>query len=64
MKKIALVAFLLLPVLTLILASPVPAHSDVKWPPICQENSLASGDPKYPANQLIVICGSAEFQVG
>jgi pimeloyl-ACP methyl ester carboxylesterase len=56
MKKVALVAFLLLPVLTLILASPVPAHSEVTWPPICQENSLASGDPKYPVDQLIVIC--------
>jgi pimeloyl-ACP methyl ester carboxylesterase len=56
MKKISLAAFLLFPVFTLILGSPVPAHSQFTWPPVCQEGSLPSHDPKYPADQLIVIC--------
>ena len=56
MKKIYVAAFLLFPVLTLILGSPVPAHSQFTWPPVCQEGSLPSHDPKNPADQLIVIC--------
>jgi pimeloyl-ACP methyl ester carboxylesterase len=54
MKKIYLAAFLLFCVLTLILASPSPAHA--QWPPVCQQSSLPSHDPKNPADQLIVIC--------
>jgi len=56
MKKIYLAALLLFPVLTLILGSPVPAASQFTWPPVCQEGSLPSHDPKNPADQLIVIC--------
>jgi pimeloyl-ACP methyl ester carboxylesterase len=56
MKNISLAAFLLLPVLTFILGSAVPAHSQFTWPSGCQEASLPSHDPKYPADQLIVIC--------
>jgi pimeloyl-ACP methyl ester carboxylesterase len=56
MKKISLAAFLLFPVLTFILGSPVPARSQFTWPPVCQEGSLPSHDPKNPADQLIVIC--------
>ena len=56
MKKIYLAAFLLFPALTVILGSPVPAHSQFTWPPVCQEGSLPSHDPKNPADQLIVIC--------
>ena len=56
MKKIYLAAFLLFPVLTLILGSPSPAHSQFIWPQICEQGSLPSHDPKNPADQLIVIC--------
>ncbi len=56
MKKIYLAAFLLFPVLTLILGSPSPAHSQFTWPQICEQGSLPSHDPKNPADQLIVIC--------
>jgi len=56
MKKIYLAAFLLFPVLTVILGSTVPAHSQFTWPAVCQEGSLPSHDPKNPADQLIVIC--------
>jgi pimeloyl-ACP methyl ester carboxylesterase len=56
MKKISLVAFLLLPVLTFILGLPVPSRAQFTWPPVCQESSLPSHDPKYPADQSIVIC--------
>ncbi len=58
MKKIYLAAFLLFPVLTVILVSASPAHSQFTWPPICQEGSLPSDDPKNPEDhhQLIVIC--------
>ena len=56
MKKIYLAAFLLFATLTVILGSPVPARSQFTWPPVCQEGSLPSHDPKYPADQLIVIC--------
>jgi len=56
MKKIYLAAFLLLATLTVILGWPVPARSQFTWPPVCQEGSLPSHDPRYPADQLIVIC--------
>ena len=60
MKKIYLAAFLLFPVLilTVILVSASPAYSQFTWPPICQEGSLPSDDPKNPEDhhQLIVIC--------
>jgi hypothetical protein len=56
MRKIYPAAFLLFPVLTLILASPGPAHSLFTWPPDCEQGSLPSHDPKNPEDQLIVIC--------
>ena len=57
MKKLYLAAFLLFSVLTLILGSPFPARSQFTWPPVCQEGSLPSGDPKNPEDhQLTVIC--------
>jgi pimeloyl-ACP methyl ester carboxylesterase len=56
MKKIYLAAFLLFSLLTLILGSPSPAHSQFTWPPGCEQGSLPSHDPKNPSDQLIVIC--------
>ena len=56
MKKIYLAPLLLFAIVTLILGSAVPAASQFTWPPICQEGSLPSHDPKHPADQLIVIC--------
>ena len=56
MKRISLAAILLIPVLTVILGSARPGHSQPIWPPVCQEGSLPSHDPRYPADQLIVIC--------
>jgi len=56
MKKIYLAAFLLFAALTVIFGWPVPARSQFTWPPVCQEGSLPSHDPRYPADQLIVIC--------
>src|SRR5512136_2533562 len=35
---------------------PGKAYAQSPWPPICQESSLPSHDPKYPSDQLIVIC--------
>ena len=43
-------------VLTFILGSSRPAHSQFTWPPGCEQGSLPSHDPKNPADQLIVIC--------
>lgn len=56
MKKIYLAAFLLFSVLTFILGSSRPAHSQFTWPPGCEQGSLPSHDPKNPSDQLIVIC--------
>ena len=56
MKKISLATFLLFPILTLALGRPFPAHAQSPWPAICNESSLPSRDPKYPADQLIIIC--------
>jgi hypothetical protein len=56
MKKFYPAAFLLFAVLTLILGSPSPVHSQFTWPPGCEQGSLPSHDPKNPADQLIVIC--------
>jgi pimeloyl-ACP methyl ester carboxylesterase len=39
-----------------ILGSRVPAYSQSTWPPVCEQGSLPSHDPKNPADQLIVIC--------
>jgi len=38
------------------LGTPVIAHAQPPWPSICQEGSLASHDPQYPNDQLILIC--------
>jgi pimeloyl-ACP methyl ester carboxylesterase len=56
MKRISLAFVLLFPVLPLIFGSPVPAHSQFIWPAVCEEGSLPSNDPKYPADQLVIIC--------
>ena len=56
MKKIYLAAFLLSAVFMLMLGSPPPARAQPVWPPVCEESSLPSHDPKYPADQLIVVC--------
>ena len=56
MKKIYLAAFLLFSVLTLILGSSRPAHSQFTWPPGCEQGLLPRHDPKNPSDQLIVIC--------
>ncbi|HEX2928633.1 MAG TPA: alpha/beta hydrolase, partial [Candidatus Binatia bacterium] len=39
-----------------ILGLPAPARSQFLWPPVCEQDSLPSHDPKNPADQLIVIC--------
>ena len=54
MEKFFSASFLLSAVLTVILAFPGYAHS--QWHPACQEGSLPSHDPKYPADQLIITC--------
>jgi pimeloyl-ACP methyl ester carboxylesterase len=56
MKKISLAAFLLFAILTLVLGRPFPAHAQSPWPAICDEGSLPSHDPKYPADQMIIVC--------
>ncbi len=38
------------------LGAPAAASAQSPWPPICQEGSLPSHDPQYPADQLILIC--------
>lgn len=43
-------------VIALSLGTPAVAYAQSPWPPICQEGSLPSHDPQYPADQLIVIC--------
>jgi pimeloyl-ACP methyl ester carboxylesterase len=54
MKKFFSASFLLSAVLTVIFAFPGYAYS--QWHPACQEGSLPSHDPKYPADQLIITC--------
>jgi pimeloyl-ACP methyl ester carboxylesterase len=43
-------------VIALSLGTPIVAYAQSPWPSICQEGSLPSHDPQYPADQLIVIC--------
>jgi len=43
-------------VITVSLGAPVVAQAQSPWPSVCQEGSLPSHDPQYPANQLILIC--------
>lgn len=43
-------------VIALTVGVPAVAHAQSPWPPFCQEGSLPSHDPQYPADQLIVIC--------
>jgi len=43
-------------VVALSLGTPAAASAQSPWPPICQEGSLPSHDPQYPADQLILIC--------
>lgn len=34
----------------------LPGTARSQWPPVCNESSLPSHDPKYPEDQLIIIC--------
>jgi len=47
---------ILLTVALLVGSAPALAHAQSPWPPFCQEGSLPSHDPQYPADQLIRIC--------
>jgi pimeloyl-ACP methyl ester carboxylesterase len=38
------------------LGAPSAASAQSPWPPFCQEGSLPSHDPQYPADQLILTC--------
>jgi pimeloyl-ACP methyl ester carboxylesterase len=38
------------------LAAPVSVAAAAAWPPVCEEGSLPSGDPRYPDDQLILTC--------
>jgi len=38
------------------LSAPSVASAQSPWPPFCQEGSLPSHDPQYPADQLILTC--------
>jgi pimeloyl-ACP methyl ester carboxylesterase len=55
MTKFLLSAFLF-PVLALIFALPRLTNAQPALPPDCQEGSLPSNDPKFPADQLILVC--------
>ena len=59
MKRLLSATLLVLTVSTVILVLPGAARS--QWPPICKESSLPSHDPKYPEDQLIVICIPPEW---
>jgi hypothetical protein len=54
MKRLFSASLLVLSVLAAILILPGAARS--QWPPVCQESSLPSHDPKYPEDQLIIVC--------
>ena len=54
MKTSSLAAFLFVPIFALFLGFVPSAHS--QWPAGCEEDSLPSHDPKYPEDQLIIIC--------
>lgn len=43
-------------VIAMSLSAPSVASAQSPWPPFCQEGSLPSHDPQYPANQLILTC--------
>jgi len=51
-------AFLLVifPALAMCLGAPGVTSAQSPWPPFCQEGSLPSHDPQYPADQLILTC--------
>lgn len=55
MRKLGRLIIIALVIVT-ILSAPVGAQAQTPWPPICQEGSLPSHDPQYPADQLILIC--------
>ena len=50
MERISLAIFLLISGVAVSLGFPDVAYS--QWPAECEESSLPSHDPKYPANQL------------
>jgi pimeloyl-ACP methyl ester carboxylesterase len=54
MKRFFSATLLVLTVLAVILILPSAVRS--QWPPVCKESSLPSHDPKYPEDQLIIIC--------
>ena len=43
-------------VIALSLGAPVAAHAQSTLPPFCQAGSLPGHDPKYPADQTILVC--------
>ncbi len=47
---------LLAAVIAMCLGAPSAASAQSPWPPFCQEGSLPSHDPQYPADQLILTC--------
>ena len=59
MKSRLAVFLLLITAPVILLSATVIAQSQL--PPSCQEGSLPSGDPKYPADQLILVCIPANW---
>ncbi|HET8562304.1 MAG TPA: alpha/beta hydrolase [Candidatus Binatia bacterium] len=55
MRKNFLAAFLLA-ILALTVASAANVQAQASLPPDCQEGSLPSNDPKFPGDQLILVC--------
>ena len=48
-------------VCALLLVIPNLTHAQDALPPECQEASLPSHDPKFPADQLILVCIPADW---
>ncbi len=47
---------LVLGIIAVTIGMPGAAAAQSPWPPVCQPGSLPSHDPKYPADQLIMVC--------
>lgn len=43
-------------IIALTIGMPAAVSAQSPWPPVCQPGSLPSHDPKYPADQLIMVC--------
>ena len=48
-------------VCALLLVTPNITHAQDALPPECQQASLPSHDPKFPADQLILVCIPADW---